>query len=73
MPEHTTPVGIPEIATLAGVQRATVERWLERTGKGLMPVPFPPHRWVVGAHRAWDRDVVVAWLVETGRMSEEET
>jgi predicted DNA-binding transcriptional regulator AlpA len=52
---------IPDIATLAGVSKHTVHNWITRHEA------FPkPYR---GTNpREWDREDVVQWLTETGRM-----
>lgn len=55
-----TPLGIPEVAALAGVGRSTVDKWRQRA---VMPASL----WTVGGGPAWPRIVVVVWLGLTGR------
>jgi len=56
-----TPVGIPEIAVLLGVKQATVNQWRYRQN-------LPEPQWTVGGGPAWDRDDILAWAHETGRL-----
>ena len=52
---------IPDIATLAGVSKHTVHTWIVR--HEAFPKPYP------GTNpREWDRQEVVQWLRDTGRM-----
>jgi excisionase family DNA binding protein len=55
------PVGIKEIAERLGVQRATVDRWLQRH-----LLPAPP--WTVGGRPCWDWPAIEAWARATGRL-----
>ena len=57
------PVGIKEIAERLGVQRGTVDRWLQRK---LLPEP----RWQVGGRPAWDWSDVKVWAEQSGRLRE---
>ena len=56
----TAPLGIPEVAALAGVGRPTVDKWRQRS---LLPASL----WTVGGGPAWPRVVIVVWLGLTGR------
>lgn len=60
------PVGIKEIAERLGVQRKTVDQWLQRN-------VMPEAKWTVGGRPAWDWDDVGRWAVETGRMRDPTT
>lgn len=57
------PVGIKEIAERLGVQRATVDQWLQRR-------LLPEASWVVGGRPAWDWRHVEEWARETGRLDD---
>jgi|SRR5579884_2521554 len=58
------PVGAREVASLVGVAIGTVHAWRQR---GLLPRP----RWTVSGSPAWDREEVLAWARQTGRLPEE--
>lgn len=55
-----TPLGIPEIAQLLEVKRATVDRWRARA-------IFPDPAMVVAGTPLWWRDDVLEWAKATGR------
>lgn len=55
------PVGISEIARIAGVSRDTVDEWTRRHSD------FPAPRWRIGARPAWQAADVERWLADTGR------
>lgn len=53
-------VGIPEIAEMLGVVRATVDKWRRR---GVLPAPG----WVVGHAPIWEASEIRTWARATGR------
>lgn len=55
------PVGIKEIADRLGVQRNTVDVWLNRK-------IMPPTRWTVGGRPCWQWTDIEAWARSTGRL-----
>lgn len=70
MTTKTAPSGLltlPDIAVLAGVQRAVVSMWRRRTSVRGAVVPFPATVGVVGTVEHFALDDVVAYLKATGR------
>ncbi len=57
------PVGIKEIAERLGVQRTTVDRWLQRK-------ILPPSAWIVGGRPAWEWADIEDWARATGRIED---
>ncbi|TQN44301.1 hypothetical protein FHU33_3799 [Blastococcus colisei] len=58
---------LPDIAALAGVQRAVVSMWRNRTSVRGAVVPFPAAVDVVGKVEHFALDDIVAYLAATGR------
>src|SRR5436305_2059756 len=64
-PEPT--LTLPDIATLAGVQRAVVSMWRRRPRVRGQLMPFPDPVQPAGPVERFRRDEIVVWLSRTGR------
>jgi hypothetical protein len=64
-PEPT--LTLPDIATLAGVQRAVVSMWRRRPRARGQLMPFPDPVPPAGPVERFRRDEIVEWLTRTGR------
>lgn len=64
-PDPGTPVGIPEIASLLGYKRQTVDVW--RSNRRL-----PEPDWMVGGSPAWAWRTIREWAIKTGRLGRRE-
>jgi predicted DNA-binding transcriptional regulator AlpA len=61
-PVLTDPVGIKEVAERLGVQRGTVDQWLQRE---LMP----PADCLIGGRPAWSWPTIEKWARDTHRLN----
>lgn len=59
--DYWTPIAVPEVAVLCGVERDTINKWRKRVLRGK---PFPRPRWTVsnGKTPLWARGEVMDWL-----------
>lgn len=59
------PMGPKEVADFLAVKRATVQQWLFRK-------VLPNRDFTVSGFPAWEKETIVRWALETGRMERDD-